>query len=173
MEAKVTLYNAAGERIGDTFARRARQLVKQQRAYWLDAGETEVRFHPGMEHLKDVDEDDAGRLQSVSFGKPHGDERERAEAKLRQSAEVRVWFENLMRMLVGIYVAVNIFLMGIWFFTGRGYFWPGWVIGGWGTGLIVLNIIIKLIVVPPTDYQDRIDSEYRKLRHRAGLGEDV
>lgn len=33
------------------------------------------------------------------------------------------------------YVIVNAFLTGVWFFTGRGYFWPIWVMGGWGIGL--------------------------------------
>jgi len=163
MEAKVTLYNAAGERIGDTFARRARQLVKQQRAYWLDEGEAAVQFHPGMEHLKDVEEE-TPHVATQTQDK----ERERADAHLLWLAKERVWYDNLMRMLVGIYAAVNVFITGIWFFTGRGYFWPGWVLGGWGVGLIVLNIILKLIVVPPPDNQDRIDAEYRRLKDRAG-----
>ena len=33
------------------------------------------------------------------------------------------------------YVIVNAFLIGIWAFTGAGYFWPAWVLGGWGVGL--------------------------------------
>jgi hypothetical protein len=34
------------------------------------------------------------------------------------------------------YVIVNIFLVFMWYFvTGRGYFWPGWVMAGWGIGL--------------------------------------
>jgi hypothetical protein len=33
------------------------------------------------------------------------------------------------------YVVINVFLIGIWAITGAGYFWPVWVIGGWGIGL--------------------------------------
>jgi len=34
------------------------------------------------------------------------------------------------------YVIVNVFLVGMWYFVaGRGYFWPGWVLLGWGIGL--------------------------------------
>lgn len=33
------------------------------------------------------------------------------------------------------YVIVNVFLVGVWYFTGAGYFWPIWVMGGWGIGL--------------------------------------
>lgn len=35
------------------------------------------------------------------------------------------------------YVVVNAFFVGIWAFTGSGYFWPAWVIGGWGVGLVL------------------------------------
>lgn len=30
------------------------------------------------------------------------------------------------------YVVINAFLIGIWAVTGAGYFWPGWVLAGWG-----------------------------------------
>ena len=33
------------------------------------------------------------------------------------------------------YLVVNTFLIGIWAFTGAGYFWPAWVLGAWGIGL--------------------------------------
>jgi len=36
---------------------------------------------------------------------------------------------------VAAYIIVNAFLVGLWYFTGAGYFWPGWVIGGWGIGV--------------------------------------
>ena len=35
------------------------------------------------------------------------------------------------------YVVINMFLVGVWAFTGAGYFWPVWVIGGWGVGLVL------------------------------------
>jgi hypothetical protein len=36
------------------------------------------------------------------------------------------------------YVVINAFLVAIWFFVaGRGYFWPGWVMLGWGIGLVL------------------------------------
>ena len=33
------------------------------------------------------------------------------------------------------YVVINAFLVTIWFVTGAGYFWPVWVLAGWGIGL--------------------------------------
>lgn len=35
------------------------------------------------------------------------------------------------------YVVINAFLVGVWAFTGAGYFWPAWVLGGWGAGLVL------------------------------------
>jgi hypothetical protein len=35
------------------------------------------------------------------------------------------------------YVVINAFLVGIWFVTGAGYFWPAWILGGWGIGLVM------------------------------------
>jgi hypothetical protein len=33
------------------------------------------------------------------------------------------------------YLVVNVGLVLIWFVTGHGYFWPGWVLGGWAIGV--------------------------------------
>ena len=35
------------------------------------------------------------------------------------------------------YVVINAFLVAVWFLTGAGYFWPAWVIAGWGIGLVL------------------------------------
>jgi hypothetical protein len=35
------------------------------------------------------------------------------------------------------YVVVNAMLIGIWAATGGGYFWPAWVLGFWGIGLVM------------------------------------
>jgi hypothetical protein len=35
------------------------------------------------------------------------------------------------------YVVVNAFLIMVWFMSGAGYFWPAWVLAGWGIGLVL------------------------------------
>lgn len=35
------------------------------------------------------------------------------------------------------YLVINAFLIGTWAVTGRGYFWPGWVLAGWGVLLLL------------------------------------
>lgn len=49
MENKVLLYDVNDVKIGETFMRRARQLVKQQRAVWTDESQSAIRFAPDME----------------------------------------------------------------------------------------------------------------------------
>ena len=51
MEDKVILYNSSDVKIGETFPRRAKQLVRQQRAMWVDDSHTAIRFAPGMENM--------------------------------------------------------------------------------------------------------------------------
>lgn len=57
------------------------------------------------------------------------------------------------------YVLVNGFLVGMWVLTGVGYFWPGWVIGGWGVGLI-LHAWDVFVRRPVTDAD--VDAEVRR-----------
>ena len=49
MESKVLLIDASGTEIGETYSRRARQLVKQQRAIWADDTHTAIRFMPDQD----------------------------------------------------------------------------------------------------------------------------
>jgi fatty acid desaturase len=59
------------------------------------------------------------------------------EAGLARSAEYeaarkRVETKRKFHSDLVAYVVVNIFLVGVWAVTGAGYFWPGWVMAGWG-----------------------------------------
>jgi len=46
MESKVMLIDADGNEVGETYSRRARQLVKQQRAIWANDSHTAIQFMP-------------------------------------------------------------------------------------------------------------------------------
>jgi hypothetical protein len=59
-----------------------------------------------------------------------------SEQDLRRQAERRVKAKRDFRSNLVSYVVVNAFLIGVWAFTGAGYFWPGWVLLGWGVGLV-------------------------------------
>jgi hypothetical protein len=50
-------------------------------------------------------------------------------------ARVRLENKRKFRRDLVAYVVINGFLIGIWATSGAGYFWPGWVLAGWGLGL--------------------------------------
>jgi fatty acid desaturase len=52
-------------------------------------------------------------------------------------ARIRVEKKRKFRSDCVAYVVVNAFIVGIWASTGFGYFWPGWVLGAWGLGLVL------------------------------------
>ncbi|HEY5183903.1 MAG TPA: 2TM domain-containing protein [Actinomycetes bacterium] len=51
---------------------------------------------------------------------------ERVEARKRLDSRRKIVSD------VVSYVVINAFLVFVWFVTGAGYFWPGWVMAGWG-----------------------------------------
>jgi protein-S-isoprenylcysteine O-methyltransferase Ste14 len=54
---------------------------------------------------------------------------ERLRARKRMDDRRGLWTHMF------VYLVVNAFLLGAWLSTGAGYFWPGWVLGGWGTAI--------------------------------------
>ena len=58
------------------------------------------------------------------------------------------------------YVVINAFLVAVWALTGRGYFWPAWVIAGWGVGMLLG--LWDYLRGPVTDAD--IDDELRRMR---------
>ncbi len=58
------------------------------------------------------------------------------EEEIRQEAIKAVKRKREFRNHVIAYIIVNAFLVVVWYFTSRpGYFWPIWVMGGWGIGV--------------------------------------
>ena len=53
----------------------------------------------------------------------------------RDAAIKRVKAKRAFMQNVGSYVVINLFLIGIWAVSGAGYFWPIWVMLGWGVAL--------------------------------------
>jgi uncharacterized membrane protein len=57
------------------------------------------------------------------------------DEELREHAIKAIKRKRDFKAHVVAYVIVNAFLVVVWYLTGAGYFWPVWVIGGWGIGL--------------------------------------
>lgn len=55
----------------------------------------------------------------------------------REIARKRIEAKRKFRADVVAYVIVNAFLVGAWAISGRGYFWPGWVLAGWAVFLLI------------------------------------
>ena len=77
----------------------------------------------------------------------------------RELARKRLEARRGLTAHVVSYVVINVFLVVIWALTGGGYFWPIWVIAGWGVGL-VLNAWDVLWRKPITEAD--IDAEMRR-----------
>lgn len=54
-----------------------------------------------------------------------------------QEARERLLRQRKFKGDVLAYVVINVFLVGIWAVAGFGYFWPGWVLAGWGVLLVL------------------------------------
>ena len=71
-----------------------------------------------------------------------------------------------------IYAIVNLGLIFIWAISGGGYFWPIWVIVGWGIGLGVhafyLGLIPQVNAVVPFMTKEWEENEVRRLMKNKG-----
>lgn len=87
------------------------------------------------------------------------------EDELYREARRRVKDRREFWQHVVSYVIVNAFLIGIWAITGGGYFWPGWVLFGWGIRL-VFHAWNTFGQKPITD--EDIRREMERMRSRQG-----
>ncbi len=79
----------------------------------------------------------------------------------REAARRRVQARRDFGSHLVAYVVVNSFFVAIWAITGSGYFWPIWVICGWGIGL-VLHAWDVFVRRPVTEAD--IDAEMNRRR---------
>ena len=64
------------------------------------------------------------------------DESVSSEEELRAFAVKRLKEKREFWQHLVTYLIVNAALVGIWALGDRDYFWPGWVIFGWGIGIV-------------------------------------
>ena len=100
MENKIQLFDSDDNKIGETFFRRAKQLVKQQRASWVGDDQKAIKFLPDMENLGVNVNDDADDIPSAGVD----------EGWLLSVAEKRIKARKLFRMhtilfLPGLFLA--------------------------------------------------------------------
>ena len=83
-----------------------------------------------------------------------------AEDPVRKAAIERLENRRGFVSHVVAFVAVNAALVAIWASTGAGYFWPAWVIGLWGVGL-VLHAYSAFVEKPITEQDVQQEIERR------------
>lgn len=92
--------------------------------------------------------------------------------------QVREHVHKLRRFYtdVLIYAVVNIGLILIWLISGGGYFWPIWVIIGWGIGLGIhafsLGLIPQMNAMVPFMTAEWEDQEVRRLMEAGYKGKE-
>ena len=67
-----------------------------------------------------------------------------------EQARKRVERKRKFRADLVAYVVINTFLIGVWAASGMGYFWPAWVLAGWGMLLVLdaWNVFYRRPVTP-------------------------
>jgi hypothetical protein len=79
----------------------------------------------------------------------------------RELARTRVVKRRGLQGGLVAYVVINAFLVGVWALSGGGYFWPGWILAGWGVGMVLG--VWDYVRGPVTDAD--VDEELRRMRH--------
>lgn len=87
------------------------------------------------------------------------------DEELRKQARDAVKKRRDFAAHVVSYVVINAMLVGIWAISGGGYFWPAWVMLGWGVGL-ALNAWDVYFRRPITEAD--IDREVERQRGGGG-----
>jgi len=77
----------------------------------------------------------------------------------REAAVKRVKAKRDFRNHLAAYVIVNAMLVVVWAMSGAGYFWPVWVMAGWGIGL-AFNAWAVYFEKPITEDQIRREMEH-------------
>jgi hypothetical protein len=83
------------------------------------------------------------------------------EEELREVAKQRVEKRRDLGTHLVVYCVVNAMLVGVWALTGGGYFWPAWVMGFWGIG-VIMNIWDVYFRRPVTEHD--IEQEMKRLQ---------
>ena len=146
MKGKITLFNPEGKHVGDTFARRARQLVGQQRARWMDEERTAIQFFPDLDEEFTLEgttlkpDEDIAIEESTGIESPHtiGSATEKpsvlyklAEKKLDARKKLIIHTLLLVPVAFAIFFTIMVLFDGLprnesfgWFFFGAS--WSSW-----------------------------------------------
>ncbi len=85
------------------------------------------------------------------------------DAELRREAKKIAERKLGFYIHLAVYILVNILLVSIWYFTGKGYPWFIFPLVGWGIGVVMH--FLATFVFTEREYLDRMaEKEYKKLK---------
>ena len=87
-----------------------------------------------------------------------------SEEDLRTQALHRIGERRAFYTSLALYVIVNVALVGYWVINGMGYFWPGWVIFGWGIGIAIQGY--RALVSPSGPSDAEVSREMDRMRSK-------
>ena len=87
------------------------------------------------------------------------------DEELRAQALKRIHERRSFYTVLAVYVIVNAALVGYWFLSGGGYFWPAWVIIGWGIGVAIQGF--RVFVTPGEPSDAEVQREMDKMRSKS------
>ena len=82
------------------------------------------------------------------------------QTSAREQARKRIEDRRNLQGGLVAYVVFTTFFVIVWAMTGGGYFWPGWIIAGWGAGMVMG--IWAYYRGPVTDRD--VEDELRRMR---------
>ena len=100
----------------------------------------------------------------LDTGSVPGTARDNATTTDRERARERVQARREFASHAVAFVVINGFLVAAWVITGGGYFWPAWILAGWGVGL-VLHGWETFVRRPITDAD--VDRELERQRSKS------
>jgi fatty acid desaturase len=86
------------------------------------------------------------------------------EEEIYQKARRRVEEKKGFISHLAVYIVVNVVLVLIWAFTGAGYPWFVWPLGGWGVGLVFHFLGVFLFSKETGWEKNEVEKEAEKLR---------
>jgi hypothetical protein len=90
-----------------------------------------------------------------------------SDQELRAEATRRVKERHEFPTHLIAYVVINAMLIAVWALTGAGFFWPGFVLGGWGVG-VLMHAWTVYFQRPVTAAE--VERELERMRRGSGGG---
>lgn len=96
------------------------------------------------------------------------------DEQLRTQAVERLKRRRAFWRMLATYLVMTPFFIAVWALTGAGYFWPAWVLIGWGIALAFSAVrTFGPTSMPDSPTEQQIEEEMRRLDESDAHDRDV